>query len=312
MPNQSELGNNALYHLSTRKKIQRSEFGKSISLITNYKDEKNSNWYVWRVIRNLSALGHIEILEVNRRMSIYINNPSLVRLPSLGKPSYVLTGSRYPNTLELIEKTAKKYEIEIETIPNLTDGIAPDTIILKIDNPVCSEFCDELSIRVLQGYPANDIGKFAVSCEQILENNFAPHALSAENFKTHFDLNKLKFVRGDTDELPALKEHFDDRTHERRYYLFNDQNECLNVQKDYARYAFLAMQQKKALKYDPMDYELSIPKSLPLPLLLERALTLCSGLCPKYDISEKNVIFEQVPREIGEMIFKKLSQSNNL
>ena len=312
MLNQSELGNNALYHLSTRKKIQRSEFGKSISLITDYRDEKNSNWYVWRVIRNLSALGHIEILEVNRRMSIYINNPSLVRLPSLGKPSYVLTGARYPNTLELIEKTAERYNIEIETIPNLTDGIAPDTIILKIDNAVRSEFCDELSIRVPQGYPAYDIGKFALSCGQILKNDFEPHDLTSSNFKAHFDLNKLKFVRGDTDELPALKEHFDHRTHERRYYLFDKQNKFLKVQKDYARYAFLALQNKKVLNYDSMDYRLSIPKSLPLPLLLERALTLCSGLCPEYDINEKNVIFNQVPREIGEMIFKKLSQSNNL
>ncbi len=312
MLNRSEQGNNALYHLSSRKKIRRSEFGKSISLITNFTEEKSSDWYVWRVIRNLSALGHIEVLEEKRQLSIFINNPSIVRLPSLGKPTYVLTGARYSGTLDIIENKAKDYNIDVETIPNTTEGIAPDTIILKIENDNCIRFCNELSINKIEGYAAYDIGKFAISCEKILSRNFEAHALTANNFKSHFDLQKLKFTRGNTNDLPALKEHFDEKTHERRYYIFNNQNECLEVQKDYARYVFLAMQNKDVLKYDPMDYELSIPKSLPLPLLLERALTLCSGMCPKFDEKNENITFRHVPREIGEMIFKKLLQSNNL
>ena len=163
-------------------------------MITNFTEEKSSDWYVWRVIRNLSALGHIEVLEEKRQLSIFINNPSIVRLPSLGKPTYVLTGARYPGTLDIIENKAKGYNIDVETISNTIEGIAPDTIILKIENDNCIRFCNELSITKIEGYAAYDIGKFAISCEEILSRNFKDHALTANNFKSHFDLQKLKFT----------------------------------------------------------------------------------------------------------------------
>ena len=58
------------------------------------------------------------------------------------------------------------------------------------------------------------------------------------------------------------------------------------MKKDWGRYLLLNLIQKRVLIYNKDSEWLAVPSTLPLPKVLSRSLTLCSGLAPLEVYSE--------------------------
>jgi hypothetical protein len=90
------------------------------------------------------------------------------------------------------------------------------------------------------------------------------------------------------------------------------------VARDWGRYIILKQVEKKILNYDEEAQELQVPLWVPLPCLLARAVTLCSGLAPMIakspavgDIPEGCLVqvYSDVPVEIARIISAKTGQN---
>ena len=301
------LGNKILYLFSSRSVISMRRLKRDLADLLGKDDPDNFDFFVWRTLRNFRALGHIEANVVNREEKFISTNPAIVRLPLVGPVECVLTGSRFPETIEKLMSSANK-DIEIKTEENRPEkSVAPDTITIISDtSDKIAALAEEHEIEFIDGYPAFDLANFASSCSDII-NSDEWRERDLSGFQSYFDIENYKFKKGSEDSNPALKEHFNELDHRRTYYIFNDEGESVPIDKDYGRYAFLSLKEENCLDYIPESYELKAPLSLPFPPLLERSLTLCSGKCPRLNTEGTHYIYSEIPREIGKIVINKLS-----
>jgi hypothetical protein len=94
-----------------------------------------------------------------------------------------------------------------------------------------------------------------------------------------FDPGTLTFTP-DTAGLPrdGLIE-YKDRYEQLRHIIKDGGSEAV-VDRDWGRYLILANNERQVLHYDDRRQLLIVPSTVPLPNLLARAATLCSGLAP--------------------------------
>jgi hypothetical protein len=97
-------------------------------------------------------------------------------------------------------------------------------------------------------------------------------------------------------------------------YCMWDSDKCAVIDPDWGRYLALQKSGFNVLHLDSTNHLLAIPKSLPLPRLLARALALSSGSAPRPLLSGSDreltdfVVYELVPRSIAELVATKLGQ----
>ena len=73
-------------------------------------------------------------------------------------------------------------------------------------------------------------------------------------------------------------------------------------------YVLLKRKKRNILSYDGAGHMLRIPASCRPPRLLERALTLCSGLPPVYEAANANLIYTEISPEIARLAAELLLQ----
>ncbi len=75
-----------------------------------------------------------------------------------------------------------------------------------------------------------------------------------------------------------------------------------------ALYVLLKHNRRRLLRYDTTTRAFSLPAKCPPPRLLERALVLCSGLPPVYDVATASLTYADVPPEIARFTAELLRQ----
>jgi hypothetical protein len=101
------------------------------------------------------------------------------------------------------------------------------------------------------------------------------------NWPRHvFDPDTLTFIRSTTrlptEGLIAYKNPLDGQLR----HIFRDGDSEAVIDRDWGRYLVLANNERQVIFYDERRQMLIVPSSVPLPRLLARGATLCSGLAP--------------------------------
>lgn len=94
--------------------------------------------------------------------------------------------------------------------------------------------------------------------------------------------------------------------HQRFYYL-RWRGGMYQVPVQVGKYAVMGRRQA-ALSYDAGTKILSVPAVCRPPLLIERALVLCSGILPRFDLTSSRVEYTDVPRDVMRLAAQLLYQ----
>ena len=287
--------------ISTRGEIRIEEFKQlTIELCLKTKDEETDvSSYHMQMLYYLDALGHCECDFDSRK--VYACKPAIVMLPGIGSIRAVLTGAR---SNELINRTKKLNELFVNDLSvNIIKQetrklILPDTIMFEaFDEDVIRKFSDYIGVPFIGGTP---ISWIIANASGSLEEYTARLELTYNsnlNWKMRvFNPEYLCFQKGFVPfDLPYLIEFTNPISQQKLYLLVMDKR-VANVDRDWGRYYILNKHNINILFYDQRKQVLAVPVYTPLPRLLTRAATLCSGIAAKVCMISHNL--DKLPRKL--------------
>ncbi len=94
--------------------------------------------------------------------------------------------------------------------------------------------------------------------------------------------------------------------HQRFYYL-RRRGRTYSVPVQVGKYA-ITRRRRGTLRYDSERHTLSIPAAFRPPMLMERALILCSGALPRFDASTSRLEYSEVRQEVASLAAQLLRQ----
>ncbi len=274
------------------------------------------------VVRLLDSLGHVNIHSDN--WEIAAAPALLARLPHAGFPRAILAGGRSPSTISEIANAIGNLNLQVCLYVDRQNSpfpFLPARVCLRAESPNdIMKIAEYLHIPYLDTPPAwsivhfaQDIIKYTAACQwtQGEELNwrrvdFDPQRLSFGC--SHSIKDKMRLARY-TDPIRGIFTH----------YLWLD-GQRAKVEPDWGRYAVLRTQGKQIFCFDRRNLVVAIPTSAPLPKLLARSLTACSGytplvtsrtlliaggpICPCSEF----LIYRHVPMNIAEIVATKVGQ----
>jgi hypothetical protein len=92
-----------------------------------------------------------------------------------------------------------------------------------------------------------------------------------------------------------------------RFYYLRRHGCSYEVPVELGKYAVIG-RHDGLLAYDKSRRSLSVPRMCQPPLLVERALILCSGFLPKFDPSSRRLEYSEIPLEVARLTAQLLSQ----
>jgi len=259
-----------------------------------------------RWARDVSALAHAELDWAHDRWSV--TPPTIVRLPAADGTA-VLTGSRRTGTLDRLQETDIAV-IERAPTPAERDLPAPTTILIQFDSP------SSLAVA------AQDIGARYVGCTALMLAERLPQATlgtpAAPPAVGNDTLERL--VDGDRVTFEKVSARLDDGLY-RLQRQGRMQHLCRRAGSwyltDLSAGVFMELNQRgqQVMRWRPETGvgrgqvgALFVDWGAPLPPLQARALTLCSGITPRYSSAAKTAIYINVPQHLAQAVATSLCQ----
>jgi hypothetical protein len=303
-------------------------------LPTVEEDDADLKYARHQIIRFLSSLGHCEFDFEKRR--VYACRPTLVSLPPRGRGKAVLTGARTPALIEATRAFVndnKDLVSVYETRQTVRSSFLGRGHVSGLELPISivyestkldplERLAETAGISPMLGTPAAwSLVTFSASLAEM------KGLLDFERFRDLnwprrvFNLETLTFNRASA-ELPTngLIEYKNPRDNQLRHILREGDREAVVGDRDWGRYLVLAENELQVLFYFDRLKQLIVPSTVPLPRLLARAATLCSGVTPfqkrlagALDISLPQRtyvdVYRDVPYAIARRLAEKVSQS---
>ena len=236
-------------------------------------------------LRTLEALGHCDSEFVPAGNHIYAAPPVLARLPG-PEAAGVLAGQRYPGSRGKLERACEDIGVSLEVShqPGAHEpgagSLAPCRVLVRAES--------DAQLAVLAGlHHLHWIG--SPPAWHLLHASLELHAfLGTCRFEDGlsggdevFDTGRLRWVPTAGAGVSALLSRR--RTPRGGYsYLYRRGSGRAVVDPAWGRYAALWDEQRNVIGYDGTRRALAVPAGVRLPSLLERAVTMCSGLSGKY------------------------------
>ena len=289
-----------LEYLSYKKNGRWQEF-KSIIHNLNYSNSTEINHN--KIRRMLSSLGHVEFLFDDKEHS-YVVAPSgicLLNNSFIG----VLCGYRTKDFLYELEKELRTFNIEYEEQKQIS---APTAIFINFKNyDKIDDFAQNntLGLYITKNF-TNKLLKNLPSTNQILMcamQNKISLDLNASNVY-YLDSYIKKMIPAKGRGIGHLK-LFEQRYYDRNKYYISYEGECYQIDKNYAYCLIYANSNKKYLKYK--NNKLYV-KKIKMPELIDRALTLSSGLNKEY-LNYDNYFYDNINLDTARMVAQKTGLS---
>jgi hypothetical protein len=246
-------------------------------------EDVNVNHARLQTLRFLDALGHCDYdYEAH---SISPCPPALVLLPGHGLPNAVLAGARSPELLERLKafvrqrKQSMCYSAFVQ--PERYLPIPSAICIEAVNKELLLDLASSSRIAFDLHNPASwELLHFSAAIEA-LKNSIVLKERQDINWpRRNFSTKSLKFQRSINEETPLrLVEYTDPVTQRKRHWLW-EKNQSADVDRDWGRFLLLNAHGLNILLYDERRKFLGVPKTVPLPRILARAVTLCSGFVP--------------------------------
>jgi hypothetical protein len=284
--------------------------------------EKDSDYTKLRLyfLRLLSALGHCEW----DSRSVFVCPPTLVLLPTSGLPKAVLTGARTPKLIKKLEKfqREKKNEVFILQVEQSNGKVVlPRAIYIEaINTRHLVEIASAANINYSLEVPAAwSLVNFSSGTEDIFNSLVFTKWYEPRWKKLSFSPEDLLFKQYYEPPAEGLKlAAYKDPVSQQLQYWIWDRDTAAYVNREWGQQLVLANQNIRVLIYDKRHHRLALPSTSPLPTLLARAATLCTGLAPHTICIEEKVgdirpgiildMYGGITPPLAEVVSKKLGQ----
>lgn len=274
-----------------------------------------------RTLRMLVSLGHVDMsFGPTGAGTIVVCNPALVALPGPGVRRAVLVGARSPALVEKLRKAALDTSASLAVHPQGSSApFAPSRIEVQASNIESFEkLAKIIGIPFSRFTPARAIARWSGSVDEYLARLIWAPNDDLNWYRQDFDQVSLRFASPDGEQAVIRLSRYQDPIREtwRYYRLFRGQ-EFATVNPDWGRYIVLSHQQRQVFEFDRTNSVVRVPTWVPLPVLLSRALVLCSGRSPVLgrtgELKEKRFglrfdVYEGIPPSVANVVARKLGQ----
>lgn len=263
---------------------------------------------------NLSMLGHVEFYHEADRYVWRVVPPFLGITRSKEEMLAVLCGARWPGFVEDIMKSATEFAgISIERCP-LDDAPEALRISFKKRESII-EFAQRNRVSVQEKAALTLLTSIpSLKYPMLLKPNSLPYG---EGWSVeHFDTGALKWVplpAGGQNQPPQGLNRYSAKYASRRYFLIKRNRRSHNIASyelspRIGKYLILRSKKRSVVRYNSETSSIVLPAVCRPPLLIERALVLCSGLIPMLDRNRYELIYKDVPAEVARIACKLLEQ----
>ncbi len=272
----------------------------------------------WRTARIIDSLCHADIT-TGPDGAAYVSPSVFARLPLGGTPQAVLVGARTRATISQLQSRADQFACTVECEQQESSlRLAPNRVTIRAeDDEMLARFAREVGSQYLQEPPAwqlaclashaVDVGSSSAWRQDGVEPNW--------NQRT-FDPDQLRFDRASQNGYHSrLVKYVHPKTMETQFWLWRG-NQYRKIDPDWGRYLVLRDLDRRVILRDQRSLSLAVPTFVPLPRILSRAATICSGYAPAFmsgsqldcpdDIGYD--VYRWVPPRIADMISTKLQQ----
>ena len=319
------VGERLLATISARERISQRGVNEVLQELFSLEriEPTNPSLFMWRTLRNLEALGHIEV-DDSPSKNVRICASSLLRLPWIGKPSYLLSGRRGLNAEETLQAQIDRQGLEIESVSeSITIGegsVSPNRLLLRTGNELqMEELGRSLGIAV-DHYPAalrmlSQAGSLdeyestlKFSHPEIDGRN--PLAIGDPSEHRIFSRNERRFRHQNPQEpYPKLLRFPKTYGTGKNYSFEKADRSYAEVRPNWGRYLYLREYGANPFIFDSKAQIFFTPFAMPIPLVFDRALTLCSGIPGRpSDTREDFIEYRGVSEELVGLIRNKLGK----
>ena len=270
----------------------------------------------WRALRELSALGHVDLELGPNNIQVHIAPPVLAALPGLGTPRAVLCGARSSNFIEDLRTEAHNAGVETAIESQSTGSpYAPARVELRAEDAACiKSVAVKAGTQYVATPPARLLAQVSISLPEYRRSLMWSDDREINWRCEDFDTQRLQFrTPSETRPERRLSRYQHPATTVWHYRLWQG-NQSTEVDPDWGRYAILSMTTRRVLRYSPETRRALVPLGAPLPTLLARGFGLCSGRCPTLaEVAQSNTTgrylgFDDVPPSIFNKVAAKLDQ----
>jgi hypothetical protein len=318
----SDLSDSLLYVLSARRETAWPSFRQIFDelYLAHHRPNENLRFYRSQILRVLAGLAHCEYQFGDSGSRVCILPPSLVHLPQAGLPTAVLAGARSSSTFAECAARAKEFScvFKVDEHPHAWP-LTPRRFEVSTDAISNLErFAQSLGVTFLPIASAWLLANFSASLTAYQSTLQWKDGEELNWPRKEFDPKTLQFSASvSSAESLRLVRYTDPKRGTERYVLRED-NRYAEVNCDWGRYVILADRGLNVFVYDDRQLILAVPGSIPLPRLLARSASLCSGYSPRWlgrsEISWGSLehrgynLFTTIPSQIAEKIAEAVGQ----
>jgi hypothetical protein len=308
-----------LHVLSAKRELSWNAFRRAFDVLTMREtlDIPNASFARSLLLRRFESLAHAELVHSDHARRVVVSPSTLARLPS-EEPTGILCGCRSVETLDQVTAVAADCGVSVSVGAHPGDDAAllPSVITLRAPQSSALETCAKTLRIEYQGTPAAwNLGQLSAGIEQVRARLQFENASELNWTLSDFDVSRCHFRRRSGGRpRSCLTRYANPKTGAFRYCLWNG-NVSAWVDPDWGRFLALGDARAEVLLFDPSAHVLALPETVPLPRLLARALTLCSGYIAAanaglyYGGHTRANLFSDVPKTLAELVAAKLGQT---
>jgi len=307
--------NELLLWLSARKEGSWPQFRGAVETLglANQTDEAEQDTSLplhQRVRFNLERLGHVEFAAKECEDGWRVVPPTLVLSQHDSRVVGVLCGARTPKLLEQIEGASNGSSLERASQPDCPDIVrthAPDAQIL-------TELAQRAGILCQIDAPTALLSQLT-SVDSVIGLRREPLPAAGREWVVRHFVIKGKIMKWNTITLheanaPDAQGLFCFTRFQTPQYFLRDGRETMRLPGAIGKYRVLARRGRRVLRYDRKERCLILPAICRPPLLLERALILCSGFPASFSVvrDRPTLTYREIPEEVAGIAAEVLRQ----
>lgn len=263
-----------------------------------------------RIRYNLERLGHAEFNVAGCEDGWRIVPPVLALSDDAGKVTGILCGARTTSLIERITSAAEGLELERASQTECPDAIrvhGPNAESLKEVAATAGVLCQADTPTVLLSHLPR-IGSLKGLKREPLPAGGKDW--DVKQFTIERKAMRWRTITLQEANAPGARGLFRCTLYQTPYYFLREGDETVRLPGAVGKYYVLSCRKKRVMKYSRAERRLTVPAIFRPPLLTERALVLCSGFPPLFDVvyGRPRLTYCDVPEEVAGLAAEVLRQ----
>ncbi len=246
---------------------------------------------------NLQRLAHAEFFAGGGGADWRVTPPSLAVTQTVNGWLGVLAGARSPRLLQLVSNASTSATARTLSFPESPDQIS----FTASGQEILAALAERANLRLQRDAPASLLGCIPAIDDPSLRDPF-PLPFGADWRIDRFSASGLRWQPATREDAASSRGGlFRFTLRHQRYMLLCSKGAAFRVPGQVGKFLVLRRRRRQVFRYDVRSLQLSIPAICRPPLLVERALILCSGSLPCYqsDSGAGTLAYTEVPISVA-------------